>query len=401
MPPIPRTASRVLPGGGRGRYLSPMSETPALPPSPPAPIDVPHALGRYAVVTAPIDTLPVHLAAAGLAPEGPGAPALVVTDATVGMLYGDRVAALLFEIGWTPRMLTVPAGEASKSLAHLGGLYDAALGLDVPPSRRTPVFVLGGGVVGDLGGLFAATLLRGLPLVHLPTTLLAMVDSSVGGKTGLNHARGKNLIGTTTAPRLVLADPAFLATLDAREFAAGLAEAVKHALIADADAVGGFEATLDRVLARDADAVDRVVRAAQAVKARVVAEDEFETGVRAHLNFGHTFGHAFEALAGYDGTLLHGEAVAHGMRCAIALSAHLGTLSTDDAARLDALVARLPAAPLPPMTADAAIAAMATDKKRGASGLRFVVLDGVGRAAVRADVPDTAVRAALAVVGVE
>ena len=371
------------------------------------PLIVPHALGRYAVVTAPLDALPRWMADAGIEPDAPAAPALVVTDATVGGLYGDRVAACLIAAGWAPRVLTVAPGEASKSLAVLATLYDRALDTpdgEAPVTRRTPVVALGGGVVGDLAGLFSATLLRGLPLVHVPTTLLAMVDSSLGGKTGVNHARGKNLIGTTTAPRLVLADPALLATLPDREFAAGLAEAVKHALIADAGAVATFEATLDAVLARAPGAGAAVVAGGQAAKAAFVAEDEFETGRRALLNFGHTFAHAFEALAGYgngyDGRLLHGEAVRHGMRAAIVLSRRLGGLSADDATRLDALVARLPAAPLPPMGAGAVLAAMASDKKRGATGLRFIVLDGIGSARIAADVPDADVRSALASVGV-
>ncbi len=376
-----------------------------------SPLVVPHALGRYAVVTAPLADLPAHMAAAGVVPDAPGAALLVVTDATVGGLYGARVAAILGDSGWAPRVLTVAPGEASKALGVLAALYDAALDAEAGPpvTRRTPVVALGGGVVGDLAGLFAATLLRGLPLVHVPTTLLAMVDSSLGGKTGVNHARGKNLIGTTTAPRLVFADPSVLATLPDREFAAGLAEAVKHALIADAAAVAWFEANLGAVLARDPASVAHVVAGGQAAKAAFVAEDEFETGRRAFLNFGHTFAHAFEAMAGYgagDGSgsgarLLHGEAVAHGMRAALVLSHRLGGLSDADLARLDALVARLPAAPLPAMDAGAVVAAMASDKKRGATGLRFVVLDGApGTARIADGVPDAAVRAALAAVGV-
>ena len=376
-----------------------------------SPLVVPHALGRYAVVTAPLADLPAHLAAAAVVPDAPGAPLLVVTDATVGGLYGARVAAILGGAGWAPRVLTVAPGEASKALRVLEALYDAALdpGAGPPVTRRTPVVALGGGVVGDLGGLFSATLLRGLPLVHVPTTLLAMVDSSLGGKTGVNHARGKNLIGTTTAPRLVFADPAVLATLPDRAFAAGVAEAVKHALIADVAAVAWFEANLDAVLARDAAAVARVVAGGQAAKAAFVAEDEFETGRRAFLNFGHTFAHAFEALAGYgpgsgsgsDARLLHGEAVVHGMRAALVLSHRLGCLSGGDLARLGTLVARIPAASLPAMDADAVVAAMASDKKRGATGLRFIVLDGAPGTARLADgVAGADVRAALSAVGV-
>lgn len=354
-------------------------------------LTIPHATGQYAVVTDVLNTLPVHLIAAGVAP----APALVVADATVETLHGSRLRKVLTAAGYAPHMLTFAPGEAAKALPVLSALYDVALA--ARPGRHTPVFAFGGGVAGDLGGFLAATLLRGLPLIHLPTTLLAMVDSSLGGKTGINHPTGKNLIGSIYAPRLVFADPALLGSLPDREFVAGLAEAIKHALIADAGFVSWFEQHLGAVLARTPEAVAEAVARAQAIKARFVAEDEFEHGVRALLNFGHTFGHAFEQAAGY-GTLLHGEAVAHGMRAAL----HLSRARTPDLPydRLRTLVERLPVSPLPVLPPESVRAAMQLDKKRDASGLRFILLDAPGHAFVADDVTEGEVAAALLSVGV-
>ena len=259
------------------------------------------------------------------------------------------------------------------------------------------MLALGGGVVGDLAGFAAATLLRGLPLVHLPTTTISQVDSAIGGKTAVNHPAGKNLVGAFHQPRLVLADPATLATLPDREFRSGLAEAVKHALIADAGLAGRLDRDWPSLAGRQPDVVARTVRDAAAVKAAVVEADEREAGDRALLNFGHTFGHALERQAGY-GTLTHGEAVALGMRAALHLSSSLaegqvaGGLS-GPFAEADALVARL--APEPPaLDRDALLAAMESDKKRTASGVRFVVLDAVGSARLADGVPAPMVRAA-------
>ncbi|MEM1114942.1 MAG: 3-dehydroquinate synthase [Bacteroidota bacterium] len=366
-----------------------------MPPSPAVVVDLPH--GRdYAVHFEPLATLPRHLREAGLG----GDRALVVTDATVGPLYLDRLGAALRADGWRPEAATVPAGEASKHLDRLGDLYDWALGLEI--DRGTPVVALGGGVVGDLAGFLAATLLRGLPLVQVPTTVIAQVDSAIGGKTGVNHAAGKNLIGAFHQPRLVLADPATLATLAERDFRSGLAEAVKHALIADADLAGRLGTGWDALLARDPGAVAALVRDAAAVKARVVGADELEGGVRALLNFGHTFGHAIEREAGY-GALTHGEAVAVGMRAALHLSAslRLGDVCGDALPapfdRADALVRRLAPPPIPASVPTTNLtAAMATDKKRTASGLRFVVLDDIGAARIASGVPEAAVAAAWA-----
>src|SRR5690606_27480356 len=202
--------------------------------------------------------LPALLDGVALAPGR----CLVVTDSNVAPLYLGGLVGVLDAAGWRPEARVVAAGEASKSLDQLAGLYDWALGLGI--DRRTPLLALGGGVVGDLAGFAAATLLRGLPLVHLPTTVIAQVDSAVGGKTGINHAAGKNLVGAFHQPRLVLADPATLATLPEREYRSGLAEVVKHALLEGEDAVARLERDLDRVLAREPEAVAATIRRAVA-----------------------------------------------------------------------------------------------------------------------------------------
>ena len=362
-------------------------------PPPAAAVDLPEGRG-YAVHFEPLETVARHLREAGL--DGPRA--LVVTDETVGPLYLGRVAEALAGAGWSAETLAVPAGEASKSLDQYGAVLDWALGIGI--DRQTPVLALGGGVVGDLAGFAAATLLRGLPLVHLPTTVVSQVDSAIGGKTGVNHAAGKNLVGAFYQPRVVLADPAVLQTLSDRDFLSGLAEVVKHALVADAGLLDHLEDQWDDLLAREPGVVGHVVRDAAAVKARVVAADEHEAGERAVLNFGHTFGHAVEREAGY-GVFTHGEAVALGMRAALHLSASLaGGRVAGDALpapfdRADRLVARLaPPALDPAVSDDALTAAMQTDKKRTAAGVRFVVLDEVGAARLAGDVPPEAVAAA-------
>ena len=361
-------------------------------PTPPAPPAV-HvsASGRsYAVRFEPLATAPLHLREAGL--EG---RALVVTDETVGPLHLGTLADALRADGRSVEALAVPAGEGSKSLGQLSAVYDWALGQGI--DRQTPVLALGGGVVGDLAGFAAATLLRGLPLVHVPTTTIAQVDSAIGGKTGVNHAAGKNLVGAFHPPHLVLADPATLATLPDREFRSGLAEAVKHALVSDPDLADRIERDWPALTGRQPQETAALVRDAAAVKAAVVEADEREAGDRALLNFGHTFGHALEREAGY-GTLAHGEAVALGMRAALHLSSSLiaGAVADRLAGRFEAadrLVARL-APPPPALDRDRLTAAMGSDKKRTAGGLRFVVLDDVGQARLASDVPAPYVRAA-------
>ena len=372
-----------------------------MPSAPPPAVHVALPEGRsYAVHFEPLASAPRHLRECGLATDA--RRALVVTDETVRQLWLRPLADALRAADWQVETVAVTPGEASKSLSAYGDLLDWALGLGI--DRSTPVLALGGGVVGDLGGFLAATALRGLPLVHLPTTTISQVDSAIGGKTGINHAAGKNLVGAFHQPHAVLADPGTLATLPEREFRSGLAEAVKHALIRDAALADRLDAEWDALAARDPDHLGALVRDAAAVKATVVEADEREAGERALLNFGHTFGHAIERVAGY-GALTHGEAVALGMRAALHLSATLrrradggSTLGSEDPLptpfdRADALAARV--APDPPaLDVDALVEAMGTDKKRTASGLRFVVLDDVGAARLADNVDPDDVRAA-------
>jgi 3-dehydroquinate synthase len=354
---------------------------------PPVRVALPDSSGRgYSIEFGSLSESPARLREAGLRVG----PCLLVTDDNVAAHYLAPLRAALEADGWTPRPLVVPPGEASKSADQLAAVYDWALGLGI--DRQTPMLALGGGVVGDLAGFAAATLLRGLPLVHLPTSLVAQADSAIGGKTGINHATGKNLIGAFYQPRLVLADPATLQTLPEREWTSGLAEVVKAALIADTDFLAWLDTNWEAILRRDAEPVATLVRRAAAIKAVVVAADEREAGRRALLNFGHTFGHAIERVAGY-GSFTHGEAVALGMRAALHLSQ---TLHPDVSfRRADALVARIP---VPAGLADLAVTdlmrAMQTDKKRRAGRLRFVVLREPGTAYVTADVTSDAVEAA-------
>lgn len=305
--------------------------------------------------------------------------ALLVTVPPVGRRHGAAALRSLRAAGVRAHRFEVPDGDRSKTLARVARLYDAFL--DAGADRATVVVALGGGMVGDLAGFAAATLLRGLPFVQVPTTLLAMVDSSLGGKTGVNLPRGKNLVGAFHQPRLVLADASLLRTLPRRVLAAGMAEVVKHGAIRDAELFERLEAEMERVLAlEDEGLVLDVLERAVAVKADVVARDERETGIRAHLNFGHTLGHAVEALRGYRG-VLHGEAVSMGMVYAARRSEALGIAPAGVAERLRALLVRagLPTE-LPPFPRRAYLEALRVDKKRRDDRIRFVVLRGVGEA---------------------
>ena len=339
----------------------------------------------YDVLFEELMSLPAHLERAGMRPG----MCLLVTDRNVADLYAESLREELAGQGWHPVNITLPAGETTKSARELQRIYDVSLSRGI--DRATPVLALGGGVIGDIAGFAAATLLRGLPLVQLPTTLVAQVDSAIGGKTGINHAAGKNLIGAFHQPRFVLADPDTLLSLPDREWTSGLAEVVKHALISDEALFQFLEDRWDAVVERDPAVVPPLVRRAAAVKARVVEQDEREAGLRAILNFGHTFGHAIERTAGY-GVFTHGEAVAIGMRAALHLSRRLrGDLDAD---RADRLVARIPVPPgLESLGVDELMDAMQTDKKVQAGRLRLVLLDRIGHAYVtdqaeRADIED-------------
>jgi 3-dehydroquinate synthase len=322
---------------------------------------------------------------------------VVITDETVDALHGPALMASLTRAGLEPLWLAVPAGEASKDAATLEDLVERmlAFGLD----RATPVVAFGGGVVGDLAGFAAAVALRGIPFVQIPTTLLAQVDSAVGGKTGINSRHGKNLIGAFHQPRLVLADIAALDTLPRRQLLAGYAEVVKYGAIDRPEFFAWLEANGATLLAGDMQARARAVRVCCEAKAAIVAEDEREAGRRALLNLGHTFGHALEAATGFGDRLLHGEAVAVGMVLAFTLSARLGICPPADAERLRRHLAAvgLPTAPPPGIAGGPAelLAHMARDKKVSAGRMTFILAEGLGRAFVARDVDPGAVAALL------
>lgn len=259
----------------------------------------------------------------------------LITDDTVAELHAARLADRLASEGLSIVTLSFPPGEASKTRETWAELSDRML--EAGLGRDSAVIAVGGGVVGDLAGFVAATYLRGVPYVQMPTTLLAMIDSSVGGKTGVDTPAGKNLIGAFHPPRLVIADPAVLATLPRRELAAGLAEAVKHGAIADADYLGGIERDLASLLDRDPVRLGSVVRRSVELKAGVVSRDEREAGERRTLNFGHTIGHAIEALSGYQ--LLHGESIAIGMVLEARVGERIGVTKAGAADRLESLLA--------------------------------------------------------------
>jgi 3-dehydroquinate synthase len=267
--------------------------------------------------------------------------------------------------------------------------------LELRAERKTMVIALGGGVVGDVAGFAAAIYQRGMPFVQVPTTLLAQVDSSVGGKTGISHPLGKNMIGAFYQPRAVLIDTDCLATLPSREYAAGLAEVIKYGAIRDAAFFAWLERNMDALVARDPAALAHAIEVSCRTKAEIVAADEREEGVRALLNFGHTFGHAIENAVGY-GEWLHGEAVAAGMAVAALVSHRLGRLDAADLARLrDLLVrARLPVT-APALGFERWMALMARDKKVSGGAIRFILLDALGRAAISADVPPAVLREVL------
>jgi 3-dehydroquinate synthase len=340
---------------------------------------------------------PIHIGAGLLAraelyrPYLVGGGAAIVTNETVAPLYlatlkqalqGSRIAEIV-----------VADGEQAKGWPTLERVFDALLAARI--GRDGLIIALGGGVVGDLAGFAAAVYQRGIDFVQVPTTLLAQVDSSVGGKTAINHERGKNMIGAFHQPRAVIADVATLDTLPDRELRAGLAEVIKHGLALDLQFTGWLEQNVEKLLARDRAALAHAVRRSCELKAAIVAEDEREAGRRALLNFGHTFGHAIEAAVGY-GTWLHGEAVAAGMVMASELSQRLGNIQKADVARVRDLLRRagLPVAG-PALSPERMLELMAVDKKAAKGRVRFIVLEAVGKAVLRGDLPEAAVREAI------
>ncbi|MCF7222505.1 3-dehydroquinate synthase [Marilutibacter chinensis] len=326
---------------------------------------------------------------------------LLVSDAHVAPLYADRVeaAARAARPGLTTARYVMPAGEHEKTLARFGECVDALATLGA--TRDAAVLALGGGVIGDLAGFAGACWMRGIDVIQVPTTLLAMVDSSVGGKTAVDLPSGKNLVGAFHPPRAVVADTTVLRSLPDRELRAGLAEVVKYGAIFDAGFLDWLETHVDALLARDDAAVAEAVARSCRYKADVVERDPLEHGDRALLNFGHTFGHAIETEQGYAGTsgdgLNHGEAVAVGMVLAARLSARLGLAPAADAQRLQALLQRfgLPVEIPVGLSPEALLTRMRLDKKADAQGLRFILWDKAGAARIVAGIADEAVLATL------
>ena len=325
-----------------------------------------------------------------------GTKVLVVTNPVVNGHYGATALASLRAAGYDAHLLEIDAGEDQKTPATVALIHDAAFAQKL--ERGSLIVALGGGVVGDMAGFAAASWLRGIAVVQVPTTLLAMVDAAIGGKTGVNHPGGKNLIGAFHQPRLVLIDPQCLATLPPREFRAGMAEVIKYGVIGDGALFADLEAAGERLAAMDQlppTLLQQILERSAAAKAKVVAADEREGGLRAILNYGHTLGHVVEALCGY-GTYLHGEAVAIGMVAAGELSLELGLWSADDQRRQRQVIAAagLPVC-WPELQAEAVLACLQGDKKVRDGRVRFVLPTALGAVEIRDDVSGPQVLAAL------
>ena len=318
----------------------------------------------------------------------------IVTNTTVAPLYLERLSGTLVAAGVNVIPIILPDGEAYKNAETLNLIYDALL--QHRAERSTTLIALGGGVIGDLTGYAAATYLRGVPFIQVPTTLLSQVDSSVGGKTGINHPLGKNMIGAFYQPKVVLADIDTLQTLPARELSAGLAEVIKYGLIRDLPFFAWLESNMAKLVALDVDALTEAIFRSCENKAEVVAADEREAGERALLNLGHTFGHAIENAMGY-GVWLHGEAVAAGTMMAADLSRRMGWLSMDDVARMRSIfkAANLPVDP-PALGVERYLDLMGLDKKVVDGKIRFVLLQGIGRSIVTGDYDADALNQTLA-----
>jgi 3-dehydroquinate synthase len=356
-------------------------------------IEVAASAGTYPVLVGAniIDTLPALLERAHLS-----APYVFVSSPTVWNLHGPRLARAAK--GSARRPILVPDGERSKNLQTVGRVYEALItgGAD----RSVTIIAVGGGVIGDLVGFAAATYLRGVRLVHVPTTLMAQVDSAIGGKVGVNHALGKNLIGAFHPPRLVVSDPTLLATLPRREFRAGLYEVIKYGVIADASLFARLRERRTALFGHEAPELEAIVTASSRIKADVVSRDERESGLRRILNFGHTVGHALEAVTEYR-RLRHGEAVAYGMMAAAALGRARGATPADTVDAITSIVAEL--GPLPPvadLSAGVVVKATKRDKKVVSGTLHFVAATGLGATTEITDVTDKELRAALKTIGI-
>ena len=321
---------------------------------------------------------------------------IIIADSNTKTLYQSQLASTLAPLCRRCDCLDVPAGEHTKSLSQFSSLMEDILALGV--DRQAVLIALGGGVIGDLVGYAAASLLRGVDFIQVPTSLLAQVDSSVGGKTGINASVGKNLIGAFYQPKIVLADSDVLTSLDARQMRAGYAEIVKYGLLGDADFFEWLEANGAAVIAGDKDAIAYAVMTSCQAKAAIVSADETEAGKRALLNLGHTFAHAFEAQAGYDGRLLHGEAVAVGLGLAFEFSAYLGRGTSQDAGRIKAHLRKMglpdDRATLPAGNADASqlVSHMMKDKKTKDGILTFILATKIGAAEIAHNIDATDVR---------
>lgn len=364
--------------------------------SPPAPAgDSPASAGEpAATVRAPGGTYPIYVGHGILDQLGDRIRAAgiqgrcwVLADRNV-LGHAERAVASLQAAGIAHNLLPVDSGEVQKNLALASSLWDALLSRRM--ERRDAIVAIGGGVLGDTAGFVAATVLRGVALVHVPTTLLAMVDSSIGGKTGINHSVGKNLIGAFYQPKLVVTDVQVLETLPERERVAGWAEVIKHALIADRDLLRDLETHADEARSLSAEWAAPLIGRSAAIKAHVVTVDERETGLRMTLNYGHTIGHAIEQVCGY-GTYLHGEAVAIGMRAAARLSRVCGLLTPAEETRQGAILERYGLPTVANASAARVLAGLQFDKKVRAGTVRWILLDGIGAARVTSDVPAEAV----------
>lgn len=309
-----------------------------------------------------------------------GSKVFVISNETVAPLFAKTVCDSISQIA-TVEEYILPDGEIHKNLDTASKIFDNML--SVPCDRKTTIVALGGGVVGDISGFVAACYQRGIPYIHVPTTLLAQVDSSIGGKTGVNHPLGKNMIGAIYQPQCVIADVNTLDSLPERELLAGLAEVIKYGLIRDREFFDWLENNVESILARDQETIVHVIERSCTNKARVVEQDEKELGIRAILNFGHTFAHAIENILGYE-DWLHGEAVAAGMAIAAEFSKRLGSIDARQCDRIKGTIHKfkLPVVPPKHITEDEFMAAMAVDKKVDAGKIRFVVLDEIGKAIV-------------------
>jgi len=306
----------------------------------------------------------------------------VVTNETVAKLYADTVVKTLEGLGQKVRLIVLPDGEVYKTWETLQKIFDGLL--ESGADRKATLIALGGGVIGDMTGFAAACYMRGIRFIQVPTTLLSQVDSSVGGKTGINHPLGKNMVGAFYQPAAVIADLATLKTLPPKELAAGLAEVIKHGAIFDATFLSWIENNIQALNACDLAAMEHAVQRSCEIKSSVVAQDEREGGLRAILNFGHTFGHAIESGMGY-GEWLHGEAVGCGMVLAADLSVRLGLLKSDDAKKLKSIIAQLNLPTQPPKFGVARyMELMSIDKKAEGGEIRYILLDGIGKSKIQA-----------------